>query len=242
MEIKMPTEEVSLPSGGKLYPKDSPLSSGKVEIKYMTAKEEDILSNQNYIEKGNVLDKLLDSVIVGDVKVDDLLIGDKNAVMVAVRALGYGKDYTFKYGGEEHTIDLTALQPKEIDPDFESATENDFTFTLPKSENVVTFKLLTGQDEKKIDAELKGLKKIIKDGTPSLTTRLKYQITSVNGDRETKSIREFVDKFLLAQDSRALREKIRSLSPDIDLTFYPEGREEGVDIPIGISFFWPDLG
>jgi len=242
MEIKMPTEEVSLPSGGKLYPQDSPLSSGKVEVKYMTAKEEDILSNQNYIEKGNVLDKLLQSVIIGDINVDDLLIGDKNAVMVAVRALGYGKDYVFKYGGEEQTIDLSLLQNKEVDPDFASATENEFTFTLPKSENVVTFKLLTGKDEKKIDQELKGLKKIIKEGTPSLTTRLKYQITSVNGDRDIKGIREFVDKYLLAQDSRALREKIRSLSPDIDLTFYPEGREEGVDIPIGISFFWPDLG
>jgi len=238
----MPTEEVSLPSGGKLYPKDSPLSSGKVEIKYMTAKEEDILSNQNFIEKGTVLDKLLDSVIVGDVKVDDLLIGDKNAVMVAVRALGYGKDYTFKYGGEEHTIDLTILKPKPIDSDFDAATENQFSFTLPRSENVVTFKLLTGADEKKIDQELKGLKKIQGENTSNLTTRLKYQITSVNGDSDIKGIREFVDKYLLAQDSRALREKIRSLSPDIDLTFYPEGREEGVDIPIGISFFWPDLG
>ena len=241
MEIKMPTEEVSLPSQGKLYPKDSPLSSGKVEVRYMTAKEEDILSNQNYIEKGNVLDKLLQSVLVDKINVDDMLIGDKNAVMVAVRALGYGKDYTFRYGGEDQTVDLSLLGTKELDPDFEEATENEFSFTLPKSENVVTFKLLTGQDEKKIDQELKGLKKIIKEGTPSLTTRLKYQITSINGDRETKSIREFVDKFLLAQDSRALREKIRSLSPDIDLTFYPEGREEGVDIPIGISFFWPDL-
>ena len=241
MEIKMPTEEVSLPSQGKLYPKDSPLSSGKVEVKYMTAKEEDILSNQNYIEKGTVLDKLLASVIIGDVKVDDMLIGDKNAVMVSVRALGYGKDYKFKYAGEDQEVDLTLLQPKELSEEFKNATENEFTFKLPKSENVVTFKLLTGSDEKKIDAELKGLKKIIKEGVPNLTTRLKYQITSINGDRESKSTREFVDKFLLAQDSRALREKIRSLSPDIDLTFYPEGREEGVDIPIGISFFWPDL-
>ena len=241
MEIKMPTEEVSLPSQGKLYPKDSPLSSGKVEVKYMTAKEEDILSNQNYIEKGTVLDKLLASVIIGDVKVDDMLIGDKNAVMVSVRALGYGKDYKFKYAGEDQEVDLTLLQAKELSEEFKNATENEFTFKLPKSENVVTFKLLTGSDEKKIDAELKGLKKIIKEGVPNLTTRLKYQITSINGDRESKSTREFVDKFLLAQDSRALREKIRSLSPDIDLTFYPEGREEGVDIPIGISFFWPDL-
>tara|TARA_R110000823_G_C15882363_1_gene495199 strand:+ start:346 stop:1071 length:726 start_codon:yes stop_codon:yes gene_type:complete len=241
MEMKMPTEEVTLPSGGKLYPQESPLSSGKVEVKYMSAREEDILSNQSYIENGTVLDKLIQSVIIGDVKVNDLLIGDKNALMVAIRALGYGADYTFQYGGEDHTIDLTSLKPKELSEEFNKAEENEFSITLPKSENIVTFKLLTGSDEKKIEQELKGLKKIIKEGAPTVTTRLKHQITSINGDRDSKSIREFVEKYLLAQDSRAIREKIRNLTPDIDLKFYPEGREEGVDIPIGISFFWPDI-
>ena len=97
-EFKFPTEEVELPSKGLFYPKDHPLSSGKIEIKYMTAKEEDILSNQSYITKGIVLDKLLDSVIINkDIKHRDLVVGDKNAVLIATRILGYGKEYNFKF-------------------------------------------------------------------------------------------------------------------------------------------------
>ena len=93
-EYQFPTEEVSLPSKGLLYPKDSPLSSGKVDIKYMTAKEEDILTSPNLIKQGTVVDKLLESVIVTEgVSIDDLLVGDKNAIMIAARILGYGKDY-----------------------------------------------------------------------------------------------------------------------------------------------------
>ena len=94
-EFKFPTEEVELPSKGLVYPKDNPLSSGKVEIKYMTAKEEDILSNQSYIQNGTVLDKLLESVMV-KASPKDLIVGDKNAVLVATRILGYGKNYKFQ--------------------------------------------------------------------------------------------------------------------------------------------------
>ena len=93
-DFKFPTEEVDLPSKGLIYAKDNPLSSGKVEMKYMTAKEEDILSNQAYIQKGVVLDKLLNSLLINDkVKIDDLIIGDKNALLIASRVLGYGKEY-----------------------------------------------------------------------------------------------------------------------------------------------------
>ena len=95
-----PTEIVELPSKGLLYPKDNPLSSGKIEMKYMTAKEEDILTNQNYIKQGVVLDKLMQSLIVSPCNYDDFVVGDKNAIMVASRILGYGKDYTFMYSGE----------------------------------------------------------------------------------------------------------------------------------------------
>ena len=94
---KFPTEVVSLPSKGHFYPEDSPLSSGEIEVKYMTAKEEDILTSQSLIRKGVVLDKLLEALVVSDVNLDDILIGDKNAVMVATRVLGYGKDYAFEY-------------------------------------------------------------------------------------------------------------------------------------------------
>ena len=239
-EFKFPTEEVELPSKGLLYPKDSPLSSGKVEIKYMTAKEEDILTNQNYIQKGIVLDKLLESVVISKINLDDLVIGDKNAVLIATRILGYGKEYSFTYGGEQIEIDLTELKNKYFDEDNITKGVNEFSYTLPSTSTQITFKLLTGKDEKKIDRELEGLKKINKNATPELSTRLKYTITSVEGETDTKTIREFVDNALLARDSRALREYIRSIQPDIDLTWTLDSGEE-VSIPMGIGFFWPDL-
>ena len=108
-ELKFPTEEVELPSKGLIYPKDNPLSSGKIEIKYMTAKEEDILTNQNYIKQGTVIDKLLKSLVVTKINHDDLIVGDKNAILIASRILGYGKDYDFTYNGEPVTVDLTEL-------------------------------------------------------------------------------------------------------------------------------------
>ena len=92
MSFQLPTEIVELPSKGLIFPASKPLSSGQVEIKYMTAKEEDILSNQSYIQKGIVIDKLLKSLILSEINYDDLVIGDKNAIMVAARVLGYGKD------------------------------------------------------------------------------------------------------------------------------------------------------
>ena len=104
-KFKFPTELVDLPSKGLLYPKDHPLSSGKVELKYMTAKEEDILTNQNYLKDGTVIDKLLQSLIVTKFNYDDLLVGDKNAILITARVLGYGKDYTFNYNGEEITVE-----------------------------------------------------------------------------------------------------------------------------------------
>ena len=110
---KFPSEIVDLPSKGILYDKGSPLSSGKVEMKYMTAKEEDILTNQNYIEKGVVIDKLLQSLIVNkDINYNDLLVGDKNALLIAARVLGYGKEYKFTIKGEEVTVDLSILENK----------------------------------------------------------------------------------------------------------------------------------
>jgi hypothetical protein len=105
----------------------------------------------------------------------------------------------------------------------------------------VNFKFLTHKDEQQINRELEGLKKINKDSSPELSTRLKYLITSVNGDYERKSVREFVDGYLLAQDSRALREYVKEVQPDVDLTFFPDGSDNRVNIPVGVSFFWPDI-
>jgi hypothetical protein len=239
-EFKFPTEIIELPSKGLLYPKDNPLSSGKIEMKYMTAAEEDILTNQSYIQKGVVLDKLLQSLIVSKINYDDLIVGDKNAIMVAARVLGYGKDYSFTYNGEEHTVDLSKIDNKPLNESLITPGVNEFSFKLPSSEINITFKILTHGDEKKIQGELDGLKKMNKDNNPELSTRLKYIITSVNNNVDSKAIREFVSKFLLAKDSRALREYIKETQPDVDLTFFPDGSEKAINVPIGISFFWPD--
>jgi len=240
-KFKMPTETVELPSKGLLYPEDSELAKGVVEIKYMTAKEEDILTNQSYIRNGTVLDKLLKSVIVSKVNYDDLLIGDKNAIMIAARILGYGADYSFEYNGESQSVDLSLVENKPLKEELFSKNVNEFSFTLPRSKNNITFKLLTHKDEQDINRELEGLKKINKDSSPELSTRLKFMITSVEGMRDKKDIREFVDTALLAQDSRALREYIREIQPDVDLTFFPDGSSSRISIPIGVNFFWPDL-
>ena len=241
-EFKLATEVVDLPSKGYLYSKDSPLAEGKIEIKYMTAKEEDILTNTSYIQKGTVLDKLFQSLIVSKIDYNELLIGDKNAIMIAARILGYGKDYTFTYEGVEETVDLTEVNNSEIDDDLFKSGKNEFSFTFPHSGNEITFKLLNHGDETKIQRELDGLKKIDKNSDPTLTTRLKHTILSVEGKTEKKDIREFVDKYLLARDARALREYIKSMSPDVDLTFFPSGSETTKTIPIGVGFFWPDFG
>jgi hypothetical protein len=240
-KFKLPTETVELPSKGLLYPEDSELAKGTIEIKDMTAKEEDILTNQSYIRNGTVLDKLLKSIIVSKINFDDLLIGDKNAIMVAARILGYGADYKFDYLGEEHTVDLSQLENKEIKEELFTSRTNEFAFTLPHSKNTITFKLLTHKDEQNINRELEGLKKINKDSSPELSTRMKHLITSIEGSRETKDIREFVDNYLLAKDSRALREYVKEVQPDVDLTFFPDGSSDRIPVSIGINFFWPDI-
>ena len=248
-ELKLPTEIVTLPSKGLLYPKESPLAKGEIEMRYMTAKEEDILTNSNFIKNGTVIDKLLQSLIVTPINYDDLLIGDKNAILIAARVLGYGAEYQFKYTNErgqelETKVDLSKLEEKPIDESLYK-NGNNFTFALPKSGNTVTFKLLTHGDEKKIEQEIKGLQKVNPNGSFDITTRLKHMITSINGDSEQKSVRDFVDNFMLAPDARALREYYAKTQPDIEMKFMPDDENytgEGITIPISLNFFWPDAG
>jgi hypothetical protein len=250
-KFQFPTEEVTLPSKGLLYPENSPLRKGIIEMKYMTAREEDILTNQNYIKNGTVIDRLLKSLITTDIDYNDLLVGDKNAIMVAARILGYGSEYSFKRTNpetgedEEVTVDLTEASDKPLNEAIITEGKNEFTFTLPTAKKELTFKLLTHGDEKKIEQELKGLKKLHKGNVPELTTRLKHIITSVNGDRDPKNIRNFVDHLFLAKDARALREYSTNLMPDIDLKYDLEFEDgaiaESVTIPIGVQFFWPDV-
>ncbi len=163
-----PTEVIELPSKGKLYPSDNPLSKGTIEMKYMTAKEEDILSNQSFIKNGVVLDKLFKSLIVTPCNYNDLLLCDKNAIMIAARILGYGKDYEMKVvspsSGDQidYSVDLTKLKEKEIDWSVWDSGENSVLFDLPASKRQVRLKMLTQGDQSKMDAELKGLAKLKK--------------------------------------------------------------------------------
>ena len=241
-ELKFPTETIDLPSKGLIYPEDNPLSSGKIEMKYMTAKEEDILSNQSYIQNGTVLDKLLRSLIVTKIDYNDLIVGDKNAIMVAARVLGYGKDYEFEYKGEKVSVDLSTLENREFDEKAITRGVNEFSYTLPSSGTIITYKLLTHKDEMAIDAEIKGLKKINKNSEAAVSTRMKHMILSVNGDSEKKTVREFVDNYFLAVDARAFRKHVGAIQPDVDLNTMVEvnGGLEAIDIPITVNFFWPD--
>ena len=242
MEFNLPTETIELPSKGLLYPEGHPLASGTVEMKYMTAKEEDILTNQNYIKSGVVIDKLLQSLLVTKFDYGDLLVGDKNAIMVAARILSYGKDYPVNYNGEELTVDLSLMEPKKTDIEYVRG-QNEFSLVLPASKYEINYRLLTHKDEVDIEKEIKGLQKINKENIAEVTTRLKYMLTSINGSRELGDIRRFVDQFLLAKDARAIREAYSNTAPDLDLKFTytnSDGSEEEVALPITISFFWPD--
>ena len=239
-EFKFPTEMVELPSKGFFYPTDHPLKEGKLEMKYMTAREEDILANANYIQQGIVLDKLLESLIVSPkFNLDDLLIGDKNALLVAARILGYGSNYTVSYGKNTQTIDLSKLE--NINNDFTNLTEelNEFSYVMPATSTPITFKLLTSKDEKSIDKELEGLRKV-NPNAGELTTRFRFILTSVSGKRDMSSIIDFIDNYFLATDSRAFREHYKNTMPDVDMSYEGEdGRFR--TIPIGLDFFWPNV-
>jgi len=259
-DYKFPTEIIDLPSRGLIYPTDNPLSSGKVEMKYMTAKEEDILTTQSYIKDGSVLDRLFQSLIVSNgegvaIKYVDLVVGDKNAIMIAARVLGYGKDYEvevtdpFTGNKQKETIDLTQFENKEYDGSAQIAPNvNEFQFTLPRSNREITFMGMTESKERKVKHQVDELKKAnrkLKDETSrELTTRLKTMILSVDGQTEQKVINHFVDNELFAVDSKALRDYISQTLPDIDLTweFISEETGEGreMSLPMDTSFFWPN--
>ena len=245
-EVKFPTEVVDLPSKGLLYPKESALSSGKIEIKYMTAKEEDILTSVNLIQKGVVIEKLLESLIVDkSIKVSDLLIGDKNAVLIASRILAYGKEYEVEVEGRKVEVDLTTLKDKFIDESIVTNGANEFEFELPATKRKLTFKFLTSGDEKEIDKEVEGYKKIGDGIGYELTTRLKHQIISIDGDAKKTSVQNFVDNEFLSRDSMAFRNYVNEIMPDVDMTSTytdADGNEKEFTVPMTVSFLWPSAG
>lgn len=252
-KIDTPTEVISLPSRGYFYPEGHPLSSGTIEMKYMTAKEEDILASQNLIKQGVVIDKLLQSLIVTRINYNDLLTIDKNAVFIAARILAYGKDYeveiTCPSCGEKSTkvIDLQNFEEKEIDWSLFTKGQTTHNYTLPVSKKEVTLKFLTHGDERKIEEAVKANKKINKltGVDPELSTRLKHLIVAVEGESDQKTINQFVDS-MLSRDSLELRKHLKEVTPDIDTTFRYECpscgyEQESMTLPIGVGFFWPGV-
>ena len=247
-----PTEVVSLPSQGKVYPENNPLSSGQIEMKYMTAREEDILTSANLIKQGVVLDKLMQSLIVSPIKYNDLIIGDKNAIMIASRILGYGKDYEVEITcpncseKSKVTVDLTTLPDKNIPEDVKMVGTNQIEFILPQSKRTVVFKFLTHGDEKKIEYELEALKKNQKKDSVNkeLTTRLKHLIISVDGNSDKQYISNFVENELFAMDSKALRSYIKDAMPNqkFEVSFncsHCNHEKEALEFTIDSNFFWP---
>ena len=248
-----PTERIDLPSKGYFYSESDPLSTGYVDMKMMTAKEEDILTSQNLIKKGVVLDKLLESLIVTPgVNIESLLLCDKNALFVAARRLAYGDSYgpvqircQKCYEESKQVVNLGELHEKPYEFEKVQKGHNNFEFQLPYSKKIVTFKLLNSKDEVDIDGELKATAKFVKSGgSTEITTRLKKMITSLDGKSDRSIINKFIDSELLSKDSMALRARARELSPELDMTFNfvcsSCGHGERMDVPMTVQFFWPE--
>jgi hypothetical protein len=249
--FEFPTEVIGLPSEGLLYPEGHPLRKGTIEIKYMTAKEEDILASQNLIKKGIVLDRLFESVVVEpNVNINDIFIGDKNAILLATRVLGYGKDYeveiTDPFTLEKQTvvIDLAKVETKEVNKSLLNP-QNRYTFKLPKSGKEIVFKLLTHGDEQEITKEIQALEKINKNTSSAfdVTTRFRYMIQSVDGNEDRGFINKWIQNGFLSLDTQAFRKHVKEITPDMDLKFQftseISGETEALDIPFGINFFYP---
>lgn len=247
-----PTEIVDLPSKGHFYPPDSPLAKGQVEIKMMTAKEEDILTSPNLLKKGQAIDKLLESLIVNkDIKVSDLLLGDKNALIFAVRRLAYGDTYgpvevscPKCSSNNQVEVNLSELKDKEFDETQYQPGSNVFEYTLPVSKAAIKFRILTDGDEKAIEKENVAMAKMTKGASSEVTSRLKRMIVEVNGESDPAKIRNFVDTQLLSKDSLALRQHMKTITPDVDATFEfickDCGSAERAAVPMTVQFFWPD--
>lgn len=248
-----PTEMISLPSKGSVYPEGNPLREGEIEMKYMTAREEDILTSQNLIRQGIVLDKLMQSMIITPINYDSLVIGDKNAIMVAARILGYGSQYEVDVecpncnAKSKLDVNLSTLPEQNIPDTAVTVSPGIFEFILPQTKRVIHFKLLSIGDDKRITKDLEASKKTNKlNGgiDRELTTRLKNSIVSVDGNADKKFIDNFVDNELFAMDSRALRSFMRTITPDIkfETSFICTEcghEEEALGFTIDTNFFWP---
>ena len=232
-EVKYPSETIDLPSNGRLYESSNPLSAGRIEIKYPTAKEEDILTSKNLIDKGVVIDRFIESLIVDkNINLDSLLLGDKNAILIASRILAYGPLYEFKTKcskcgaiGDEK-VDLTKINSKEVN--IPEGSNNLFEVTLPVSQASKKFRVLTQGDDRSIQTDMRTAKKYAEGKEEyvdtEVTTRLKHHVISVNGNSDRSVVKNFVDS-MLSRDSLFLRQEISKVSPDVNMRYNFECKE-----------------
>ena len=248
-----PTELVDLPSLGRFYPEDHPLHNQKeVEIRYMTTRDEDILTSQSLLKKGVALERFLENIVVDKrIKPSKLLVGDRNAILVAARITGYGPEYETRVvcgncrAKVNHSFDLhhmsvyTGADTNDIDASF--TADNTFKTKLPLTGLEVEMRLLTGEDENLI-AQKTTLNKKRKALEGTLTSQLNRCIVSVNGDDSRDTITQLVN-VLPARDSRHLLNIHRAVMPTVDLTQRfecPEcSHEQEMEVPFTADFFWP---
>ena len=246
-------EVVPLPSSGKVYPDTSSFyGADTVEIRAMTAREEDILTSRALLKKGTVITELIKSCLVDkSFNPLDLLAGDRNALMVAIRITGYGPEYSVEMECPEcgaktpHDFDLGTLPVKRLDIEPVSLGVNSFEFLLPMTKKIVKFKFLTGRDEEEISTMMERQKKLGINVDASVTTNLQHAILSVDGVEDRAKISSFV-KNMPARDSLALRNYMRDNEPGIvmkqETTCSACGHAEEVNMPLGVSFLWPSSG
>jgi len=255
----VPTEFVELPSQGRYYPQGHPLhGQSSIEVRQMTAKEEDLLTSRTLLKKGVVLERLIDSLIV-DKRIDaaSLLVGDRNAILIATRVSGYGSVYETQVTcpscgtAQRYTFDLnTANIDAGGDFDDLSVVDNQngtFTTVLPKTNINVTLRLLTGRDEAQMVAEAqqksRTKKKKINDTDNLITNQLRKIIVQVNEHSSIEAVNYVVDN-IPSLDSRHLRLVYKTATPNIDLTQHFEcehcEHEQDMEVPLSADFFWPD--
>ena len=247
IEKQVPHEVVQLASRGIPYPEGHPLSTGVVKVRYMTARDEDILTTKSFIKNGTVFDELYKALLVDNIKYNDLLTVDRTSIMLAARSLSYGAEYEVKVdtpsgNSQEVIINIDELPQKDVDFSKYTKGQNVFMYTLPKSGVEVGFKLLTVGDEKQIDARIKSWKKVKRTG--ELTARLRQLIVSFDGETNKGKIATFIDEELLAADSRALRDYIKSIQPGVNLenevTDEVSGDTCRSEVTFGFDLFYPD--
>jgi hypothetical protein len=249
----VPVEDVPLPSGGVIYPPNSPLHNRQtLQIKAMTAQEEDILMSRALIKEGTVLHNLIKSCLI-DKNVDpkDLLTGDRNAMLVSIRITGYGTDYkasvTCPTCDRQSTdvFDLAGLEIKRLGANPIKHGINEFSFTLPITKKSVIFKLMTNGDEEEATRTRERMRRLFPDAKVegTVTTQLENQIVSIDGKNDRAAISAFV-RAMPAADSRALRNFMVEIEPglkmQVDFSCKLCGAESKVGLPLGATFFWPE--